>query len=230
MPPNALEILISGMEADERNVLSSGSTVKITSYDQPLDKKEDAPCSNTTENTLEKLLSWKYSMSACAKLFVKELIGDITFVEGKKINEDKFFLAQYLIKNRGLVYETGKNVYGYYTREGSASMGKFLPKDLDAIYFSERIEQEVNSAIPELSSRALYNSLATRLQVLKKIVRTDCYKENRELFFSIRKDTVALSKKVPWSWGYKAERFSLALGGFAYRACVKLFLFITGRK
>ena len=163
-------------------------------------------------------------MSTCGKLFIREKIGDLRFCEGRRINEDKYFLISYLLSNPGKVVNINQTIYGYYVREGSASNSSFSDKHLDMLYFSEKIENDVVASYPELTKAARYNNIVAHLAVLKKIVRSKGTKANKQLLSDVRKKVLALSKGLTTSelGNHKQEILMLRLGIPVYVLCVRL--------
>lgn len=72
------------------------------------------------------------------KLFSKKITERIQFEEGKKINEDKYFLFEGILLAEKIVYKDSCK-YQYIRRLGSASNSAYHPKYKDAIYFSKKI-------------------------------------------------------------------------------------------
>ena len=133
------------------------------------------------------LLLGKYAMGCWAKLFVRDRIASLRFPEGYAVNEDKYFLLQYLLQNDGATVDTDRTVYGYLVRENSASSSAFSPKNLDMIRLSEAIVEDVERLYPTLSDEARYNDLVAHLAVLKKLIRSGAVQKNKSLFCEIRK-------------------------------------------
>lgn len=73
------------------------------------------------EEYIESLLLHKGDVSVCTKLFDRDIIGDIRFVEGKT-NEDLLFMLQ-IVRRIHKVSFTKKIGYYYYVRSGSLSSG-----------------------------------------------------------------------------------------------------------
>jgi len=223
--PDALKTLVDTMENNKDAILACGEHQRITSYDQQPQQPEPCiKCSDTNE-ILSLLLTERYSVSACAGIYEKALIGDLRFTPQKRINEDKYFLFKYLLKNNGTVINSNSIVYGYYIRNGSASNSKFSDATLDMLYFSELIEQDVAKLCPDLSDHARYNNVVAHLAVLKKIIRSNDYKKQKKLFNTVKKETVELKKTLKNNIpnNHKLELAMLQLGSVPYLLCVKLF-------
>lgn len=88
-------------------------------------------------------------MSACTKIFKRNVIAGISFDEKHKINEDRFFVYE-AIKRVNKVYVVAEPLYYYYQNEGSATHAGFSNKNFDWFYFSDLIYQDVSKNYSEL--------------------------------------------------------------------------------
>ncbi len=223
--PGALQKLADELDNDKGAILACGLHNRITSYDQEAPTLKGSVIHTDSKEILQRLLAGEYDVSACAKMFVKSLIRDIRFIPGKKINEDKYFLFEYLLRNNGIVIDNDTYVYGYYIRSGSATTSRFSSGTLDMLFFSEAIENDVKQSVPEMFNYARYNNIVTHLAVLKKIVRSNEYKNQKACFKQLRKETLALQKANQKNTENKhiLELSMLRAGVLPYIACVKLF-------
>ena len=224
LAPYALEVMCKGVGMSDSTVLVCGQLGRITTYDYNFERKDDAFLNIQNVDMVRKILSWESDVSACAKFFIRERLADVRFCTGKKINEDKYFLLQYLLKNKGAVITTQNQIYGYYDRPGSASNSKYSDKILDMIYFSDLIEQEILTFLPEYYELAVFNNIVTHFAVLKKIIRSKVYKSNKQLFNDIKKRIFEMSKRSSYCGKkHKTEIVSLKFGNLAYIICVKIY-------
>ena len=223
--PNALQTLVDSLLGNSETIVACGVCERIISYNQERTEKDNTLKRSTAKDALKELLTGNYDVSACAKIFIKEKIGSIRFVQGKRINEDKYFLFQYLLNNEGDIVDINSVLYGYYIRPGSVTNSSFSDATLDMLYFSEKIEEGIKSNFPNLIPYAHYNNLVTHLAVLKKIVRSKCYNSHKTLFKKLRKETVLLSRKskIKGNKNHKMEAYSLQICGYLYIMCVKMF-------
>ena len=83
------------------------------------------------------------------KLYRREAIGEIRFVEGKKLHEDSFFLFEVLQKDLKLVV-TKLPIVRYHLTESSASRAVFSEKFLDMLYFAQRKLEIIEKNYPHL--------------------------------------------------------------------------------
>jgi len=106
-----------------------------------------------------------------AKLFEREFIKDVRFAEGRKINEDNFFLFECYTSMPVLV-QHNVNVYEYHLRDGSASRGGFSEKYLDMLYFANQKKMYIHTHHPELIENARNMEISTHLFFLEVLMRT----------------------------------------------------------
>ncbi len=221
---DAVETLINSVKANENAILACGDLMRIGVHDQPLPATGKLPTCEENEQILKRILLEQYSVSSCAKLYIRERIGDLRFVTGRRINEDKYFLIQYLMKNKGTVVDVNDYVYGYYVRPGSASNSTFSEKSLDMIYFSERIYADVCEGKPEMERLARYNAVVAHLAVLKKIIRSGRRTQHKEVFAEVRGQLLQWSEPIPFRQlkAHAWEVFILRYCHFLYAMCVRL--------
>lgn len=109
--------------------------------------------------------------SACAKLYRASFFRSIRFEQGRKINEDGFFLFQcYALKPK--VVQHNENVYLYNIRAGSNSRSIFSDKYLDILYFCERKKDIVKKNFPELADELVTMEVSAHLFFLQNLCRT----------------------------------------------------------
>lgn len=72
------------------------------------------------EDAFSRMIDYRLFTGPVAKLFKKEMIGDIRFKEGVKIGEDQLFCLEYLLKNKIGVAVCDTTIYYYYQNEHSA--------------------------------------------------------------------------------------------------------------
>ncbi len=221
---NAISTLFS-MFDDPDVVLSVGAMAKITDYQYSFKQLNQPISYEDTILRLQKLLLEQVDMGACSKLYKSEYLLTIRFEKGRAINEDKFFLFRYLLLSRGKVAVTTDEIYGYYFRETSVTNEVFKPKYLDAVYFSEQIIESLKEHNPQLIPYGIYNLMASRLMVLKKIVRTKSFRKNKKVFSKIRRDIISagLPKDITIRSVKKQEYVALLIHSYIYIMFVKLF-------
>lgn len=117
----------------------------------------------------------KINVGVHTKLFSKTLIEQLRFEDGKKINEDKFFLFQSILLAKKIIYYD-QCKYLYIRRKGSASNSSYHPKYKDAIYFSKKILNEIQREYPAFYITAYKDLQNARLFTFRKLCKN---KENK---------------------------------------------------
>lgn len=119
------------------------------------------------------------------KLFSREIIGQTRFYDGKKINEDMFFLFEVCIKEPKVVC-SNENVYNYYVRDNSASTSFFSDKYLDMLYFCDLKMKYIMRNEPGLIELAKDMEISTHLFFLGVLCRTNDKQYKKDEKNSIR--------------------------------------------
>ena len=123
----------------------------------------------TKEEAIRLLLRGKKVESgAWNKLFRGELIRDIEFVEGKRINEDKYFVFQAFLAAEKISI-TDEKLYCYFQRQGSVTRQPFSEQIFDSIYFAEKIYHQTMQSFPHLEPEARFCLLQTEYSVLRRV-------------------------------------------------------------
>ena len=224
--PNAITVLLEDMHKTDDCILSGFGYRYIDSYNHRFPDSLEAIKAYKSDEVIKGLMSGFYIyISSCCKLYNRDLIGDLRFIEGKGANEDKFFVFQYLMKNQGIVSQRPDELYGYYVREGSACNSPYSKRGLDVVYFSRRIVKEINEQKPELIVQAEYNDSITHLSVLKSIIRSHKYRSEHDDFYRVKMNLLKLYSDKPLSFfgRYKYEIMALKLSDYLYILCVYLF-------
>ena len=224
--PNAIEVLLHDYENTPDCAYAGFSYVRINRYDHQFTRTTTKNKFISNDEVLYGLLGHGYeNIGVWGKIYPAKKVNGIRFVEGKADNEDKFFLFQYLISNKGRISERDDRLYGYYVRPGSVTQSKYSEGILDRVYFSRRILCIVQKNRPKLIEAAEYNDLITRLSVLKTIVRSRMYKQEYQTFKRIKANLLKKyrNKKLSFFGKYKYEILTLRISNHLYILCVYLF-------
>lgn len=114
----------------KKYLTEGGQDIGVRQYDESIEVWENI------EILKKSLEDHPASHSVYAKLYRRDLIETIRFVEGRKIHEDSFFVFECFAKCKRAVY-CNKAIYNYYEITGSASRAGFADKYLDILYFAE---------------------------------------------------------------------------------------------
>lgn len=169
---NAIELLLRNMIECKADISSATKCSVAVNGDIRAFQNEEKRDICEGEEMIRRSLSYdKESRSVVAKLFARDFIKDIRFIEGRNINEDGYFLFQCYAKKPRVVQQN-VSIYKYYCRENSASNGKFSEKYLDMLYFSELKMQYIQKNMPHLLDEAKNMEARTHLLFLQVLCRT----------------------------------------------------------
>lgn len=183
---NAIEVLVEDMKRYKADIVSGvASSINVNGYESC--KYDDGTISIYEEDE-SLVLSLKYDRqtnAVWAKLFSKSFLQDVWFVEGRRINEDGYFLFQCYLKKPRLVQHNVR-VYKYFTRDSSATRGEFSDKYFDMTYFSDLKMHYVSNNCPDLLELAKDMEVSTHLFLLDALCRDTQLKYRKETKESIR--------------------------------------------
>lgn len=147
-----------------------------------------------TDHALQYFLSGqKVNIGVWTKLFRRELLQDIQFMEDKKINEDKLFIFDALLKADKFVVKDVTKYY-YCKREGSATTREFDQRWFDSLDITDMMEQKILKEKPQLKYYAQINRVKSYYWLLLKMYRTSgCIRSYPEQYQRI----VSYLKKTP---------------------------------
>lgn len=106
------------------------------------------------------------------KLYKMSVIGDVRFVEGKKVHEDSFFVFQIMMKKPAVILSENI-VLNYRESENSASRAAFSDKYFDILYFSECKRCLVEENYPEMLELAEHISVKAHMALLRNLLKTN---------------------------------------------------------
>lgn len=118
------------------------------------------------EGVRQSLLDNPATYSVWGKLYRRDVIADLHFVEGKRIHEDSFFLFEALTQEKGMAVSNVHTV-NYYLTQGSATRAGFSEKFLDILYFADRKFQIAREQYPEFEHEARNMQIKANMALLK---------------------------------------------------------------
>lgn len=126
------------------------------------------------------LLDNRFTYSSCAKLFKRDLIGNIRFEEGRKIHEDSFFnFSVFLRKPTVVVRNIG--IYNYVNNSESASHAEFSEKFFDILYFANKKKELANEHFPEFQTEINNAIVKANLAMLHAFCNTNDKKYRKDI-------------------------------------------------
>ena len=137
----------------------------------------------------------KLNVGVHTKMFSKDIISKNRFEEGRKINEDKYFLFTSILLAKKIVY---KDIckYLYIRRKGSASNSDYSPKYKDTIYFSKKILNDISKNYPMFYIDAYKDLQNSRLFTFRKLCK------KKENFIKYKQDYIELKNEIK-NWKLK---------------------------
>lgn len=118
----AIETLMNYSSSHDSDLICGGVTIQKSDQTYVDDIPVERIVADKNE-IIHELVTARYT-SCWAKLYKKELIADIRFEEGRKINEDSYFVFQYVLKCKSIGYVNAP-VYKYLFHTSSASHADF---------------------------------------------------------------------------------------------------------
>ncbi len=177
------------------------------------------------EDFICKFLDGRFGDAIYTNLYKGDICRTVKFEEGRKINEDKMFFFEFLMKAESVSYKSvGK--YGYYRHMGSASLSAFSEKFFDYIYFMEKISAVCRKEYPQLEDYIKKNELITYLTLLTLMCTLNARKSYAEQFKKIAKK--GRSYKISFCKKYLPKKtfikwLCLKMGNSVFALSVKAF-------
>lgn len=126
-------------------------------------------------------------VSACGKLYRKELFDNIKFPIGK-INEDISTVFKVFIKGKRIVYNDSK-LYFYYINNSSTTKSKFSEKNLDLICALEEVVNLSNCFSEKVQKLANFRLAKGYFSLLGVIAYNGVDKKlDKSIFYQVKRD------------------------------------------
>ena len=169
---NAVEVLLNDIVEHQAHIVSASKCfVTIDGTINNGDHDESVYIYEGEEMIKRSLDYDKYTRSLHSKLFDREFIKNISFVEGHNINEDGYFLFECYAKLPKVV-QHNISLYKYYQRENSASKGRFSAKYLDMLCFCDLKYKYICENMPQYLEKAKDMVVRTNLIFLDVLCRS----------------------------------------------------------
>lgn len=174
MVENGVSLLVNDLEEQNADIATASQfyiTSDQTVVERHCEDTKDVLIFTGTE-ALCRSLEFDRRMTSChGKLFRREFLHDIRFAEGKKVNEDFYFVFLCCLKQPVFVYRD-ECVYRYFYRASSASRSEFEDKYFDMLYFAEQKKQLIEKRYPELLDKAICMEVSTHLFMINMLCKT----------------------------------------------------------
>ncbi len=149
----------------------------------------------------------------CTKLFKRELVGDVRFVEGRKVHEDGYFLFLAMIKLPTITVRN-KCTYIYRNNPDSASHEAFSEKYFDVLYFFNLKKKIIDEQFPELSEKFNNKLVKAHITMLHLFCKTKDKKYNKDVKHSIKMVRKYSKYFIPAVSGEKKFFLIVKYGGY----------------
>lgn len=171
LPAEAMEVLLRTAQSENADIVSG---MMRAIHNDGTEKEEKAAKDIWTGMTaLEKSLEdHVHTYSACGKLFRKEFVKGTSFVVGRRVHEDSFFLFECFQKEPKMVC-LEECVYEYHILQDSSSREAFSEKYYDILYFARRKEQIVREQYPQYERLARNMLVKANMAFLEICCRTN---------------------------------------------------------
>lgn len=147
LPAEAMEVLLRTAQSEKADIVSGMMRAIHNDGTEKEEKTAEDIWTGTT--ALEKSLEdHVHTYSVCGKLFRKEFVKGTSFVVGRRVHEDSFFLFECFQKRPKMVC-LEECVYEYHILQNSSSREAFSEKYYDILYFARRKEQIVREQYPQ---------------------------------------------------------------------------------
>ena len=176
---------------------------------------------NKSQAIKEILTTRAFGIGLWNKLIKAQVAKNIIFEENRNINEDKFYLFNTILASDKIVF-FDECLYNYVQRDNSLSKSKFGKKNLDILYFSEKIENIIVKGFPEYIKYAKQNSMRDYVYLYRNIIRFG----NEELITDakeIRKKIKLNRKEMTDNFSQKIEIFLICYANIIYLNLLKVY-------
>lgn len=151
---------------------------------------------------LKMMLHDQNYVSACGKIYKKELFNDLEFPYGK-IHEDIATIYKAILKANKIAYLPNEK-YFYLKREGSITNEKFNIKRLDLIEATDKMCDDIAKYSPLLKIDCINCKAHARIAIIRLIMESDekIYQQildNCKIFLKRQKKIILYSKYISFS-------------------------------
>ncbi len=152
----------------------------------------------TSEKAIDEMLySDFYYISACSKLYKKELFENVEFPKGKMF-EDVGTTYKLIIKANKIAC-TNKKIYNYVIRNNSITTSKFKSEHYDLIELTKIMCEDILKKYPNMEKGVLRRKIYASISTLNRMLLSKKTKVDLDLVNYIKKNgkTILKDNKVP---------------------------------
>lgn len=225
MGKNMIELMVDNLEKNNADISICGyERISINGTKEKSIKIKEKKLYNTDE-AIVAFFNNNFGISMWDKLIRREIANKISFEDGKKINEDKYYLFNAIINSNKIVFDN-KGLYKYMEREKSVTRKKFGKNNLDIIYFSRRIKKIIIDKYPQYKHLAIKNEINDLIYIYRNIVRE--YDDKDEMYIKaveIRNDLKNYDKLILEKVGFinKFELYLICKYNNMYKNFLKIY-------
>lgn len=205
LAPGIAETLLQVCQEQNCDVVAGGC-VRVrpdgTSYYQRLPIDGDMAVWSNEDALMCSLKDHPVTYSVWGKIYRRSAIGDLQFVEGKKLHEDSFFIFELLRKNLKIA-AVDKPVVHYYLTQNSASRAVFSDKFLDMLYFAQRKYEIIESQYPQWLALGKNILVKANMAVLKNLwsAKGNQYRDlEKKCLAAVRSNAAYFVPAIPVDW------------------------------
>lgn len=133
----------------------------------------------STEECLLYMLQEKgFTVSANAKIYLKDLFNDVEYPKGR-LYEDNGTTYKLILKCDRIAYSC-KSIYNYCLRDDSIISQKFTMKKMDYIYLTDIECENIVNKYPDLLEATEGRKAVARFSVLRQMLNSKLSKEEKE--------------------------------------------------
>ena len=193
--------------------------------EKPYFKTSNSKSMNVKDTLKEMLLSNYFDVSACGKLYKKNIVNNIEFPIGM-LCEDNGTTYKFIMEAKKIYY-INKPFYKYYINSNSIMTGEFNFKKYDLITLTDSMCKEIEKKYKELSEDCFRRKVYSRLSFLRQalISKNVNKKDNRiiesKTFIKANYRRIMSSKVIPRR--DKIASFILMLGNEFYSFAWKFY-------
>ena len=168
---NAIEILLEDIKTNNADIAAGLMNSDVGMNTVSLESTTTFVWKDT--QGIEKALEdHPFTYSSCAKLFKREVVKDVRFMEGRKIHEDSYFVFCALL-NQPRVVARNVHIYKYRSNEDSASHAAFSEKYFDILYFAKEKWKAIEEKYPHLLDKAKNMLIKANIAMLQCLLNTN---------------------------------------------------------
>ncbi len=174
----------------------------------------------STEEALKRMLCEEgFTVSACAKLYKKELFDDIRYPLNK-LCEDNGTTYKIIMKCNKIAYGN-ESKYNYFKRPNSIMTSKFNMKRLDLIELTDIMCSDIEKKYPNIINACDKRRIHSRFSILRQMITCKLNKEEKqkqkEIIKYLRKNKRKILKNKEFDKRDKLAILSLMLGKFVFK-------------